>query len=80
MNLVAWNSAIAGAGVPGGVPLDTWSAGALAWTVLALAAAGLLVARSAGAHGFPAGPRAAATSPAVPSRQPTFHLPYLFFK
>lgn len=61
MNVVAWNSAIAGAGVLGGVLLDAWGAGAFPWAVLALSVAGLIVAWSACAHGFPAGPRAAAT-------------------
>lgn len=65
MNVVAWNSAIAGAGVLGGVLLGTWGAGAFPWAVLALSTAGFLVAWSARAHGFPAGPRAAATKLAV---------------
>lgn len=57
MNVVAWNSAIAGAGVLGGVLLDIWGASAFPWAVLVLAIAGLGVALSARAHGFPAGPR-----------------------
>ena len=57
MNVVAWNSAIAGAGVLGGVLLDSWGAGAFPWAVLALAAAGLGVAWSARTRGFPPGPR-----------------------
>ena len=57
MNVVAWNSAIAGAGVLGGVLLDCWGAGAFPWAVLALAAAGLGVAWSARTRGFPPGPR-----------------------
>ena len=57
MNVVAWNSAIAGAGVLGGVLLDTWGATAFPWAVLGLTSAGLLVAWSARAHGFKAGPR-----------------------
>lgn len=64
MNVVAWNSAIAGAGVLGGVLLDTWGAAAFPWAVLGLAIAGFVVAWSARAHGFPAGRRAALT-PAV---------------
>lgn len=58
MNVVAWNSAIAGAGVLGGVLLDGWGASAFPWAVLALALAGFAVAWSARAHGFPAGSRA----------------------
>jgi predicted MFS family arabinose efflux permease len=57
MNVVAWNSAIAGAGVLGGVLLDTWGAGAFPWAVLGLTLAGFGVASSAKVHGFPAGPR-----------------------
>jgi predicted MFS family arabinose efflux permease len=57
MNVLAWNSAIAGAGVLGGVLLASWGAGAFPWAVLALAAAGLGVAWSARARGFPPGPR-----------------------
>ncbi|TWI62579.1 putative MFS family arabinose efflux permease [Pseudoduganella lurida] len=58
MNVVAWNSAIAGAGALGGVLLDTWGAGAFPWAVLGLSIAGFGVAWSARAHGFPPGPRA----------------------
>ncbi|MDQ2821068.1 MAG: MFS transporter [Pseudomonadota bacterium] len=58
INVVAWNSAIAGAGVLGGVLLDTWGASAFPWAVLGLTVAGFGVAWSARAHGFPAGPRA----------------------
>jgi predicted MFS family arabinose efflux permease len=58
MNVVAWNSAIAGAGVLGGVLLDTWGPSAFPWAVLGLTLAGFGVAWSARAHGFPAGPRA----------------------
>lgn len=64
MNVVAWNSAIAAAGLLGGVLLDTWGAGAFPWAVLVLSAAAFCTARSARAHGFPAGARTAATRPA----------------
>lgn len=57
MNVVAWNSAIAGAGALGGVLLDTWGAAAFPWAVLMLAIAGFSVAWSARPHGFPAAPR-----------------------
>lgn len=57
MNVVAWNSAIAGAGVLGGVLLDHWGASSFPWAVLGLTAAGFIVAWSARVHGFPAGPR-----------------------
>lgn len=58
MNVVAWNSAIAGAGVLGGVLLDNWGAGSFPWAVLALTIAGFGVAWSARVAGFPPGPRA----------------------
>jgi predicted MFS family arabinose efflux permease len=58
MNVVAWNGAIAGAGLAGGILLDQWGAGSFPWAVLALAVAGFCVARSARPHGFPQGPRA----------------------
>ncbi|MCE3604990.1 MFS transporter [Massilia sp. P8910] len=57
MNVVAWNSAIAGAGVLGGVLLNNWGAGSFPWAVLGLTVAGFVVAWSARVHGFPAGPR-----------------------
>jgi predicted MFS family arabinose efflux permease len=59
MNVVAWNSAIAGAGILSGVLLDHWGASAFPWAVLGLAVAGFIVAWSARAHGFPPGPRGA---------------------
>ncbi|MET0321307.1 MAG: MFS transporter, partial [Duganella sp.] len=64
MNVVAWNSAIAGAGVLGGVLLESWGAGAFPWATLGLSLAGLLVVWRARAHGFPAG-RRAGTAPVV---------------
>jgi predicted MFS family arabinose efflux permease len=57
MNVVAWNSAIAGAGVLGGLLLGAWGAGAFPWAVLMLTAAGFGVAWSARTHGFPPGAR-----------------------
>lgn len=57
MNVVAWNSAIAGAGVLGGVLLETWGAKSFPWAVLGLTAAGLVVAWLARAHGFQPGAR-----------------------
>lgn len=65
MNVVAWNSAIAGAGMLGGVLLETWGAAAFPWAVLGLSLAGFGVAWSARAHGFRAGARVAATRVAV---------------
>jgi len=50
--VTVWNSAVAIGGIVGGVLLETSGAGALAWAVLTLAFAGLLVAWTSGAHGF----------------------------
>ncbi|MBD8628528.1 MFS transporter [Oxalobacteraceae sp. CFBP 8753] len=58
MNVVAWNSAIAGAGVLGGVMLQTWGAHAFPWTLLCLLGVALGIVWSARAHGFRNGPRA----------------------
>lgn len=58
MNVVTWNSAIAGGGILGGVLLETFGAQSLSWVVLALALSALAIACSARRHGFPAGTRA----------------------
>jgi len=58
MNVVTWNSAIAGGGILGGVLLETFGAQSLAWVVLALSLSALAIACSARRHGFPAGTRA----------------------
>ncbi|MBD8654914.1 MFS transporter [Oxalobacteraceae sp. CFBP 13730] len=58
MNVVAWNSAIAGAGVLGGVMLQTWGAHAFPWALLCLLGVALGIVWSARAHGFRNGPRA----------------------
>ncbi len=58
MNVVTWNSAIAGGGILGGVLLETFGAQSLSWVVLALALSALAIAFSARRHGFPAGTRA----------------------
>ncbi|GCE80694.1 MFS transporter [Komagataeibacter oboediens] len=57
MNVVAWNSAIAGGGLLGGVLLDTWGATSFPWAVMALVAIGFLIAWQARSHGFPPGHR-----------------------
>lgn len=61
MNVVAWNSAIAGGGLLGGVLLQTQGAASLPWAVLALLLVGLWVACSAHSRGFPSGHRASNT-------------------
>lgn len=57
MNVVAWNSAIAGAGIFGGVLLQYAGAGALPWAVIALVGIALVIAWNAHAHGFRPGQR-----------------------
>lgn len=57
MNVVAWNSAIAGGGVVGGMLLDGWGVTAFPPVVLVLLMAALLLSWHARTHGFRAGPR-----------------------
>jgi predicted MFS family arabinose efflux permease len=62
MNVVTWNSAIAGGGLLGGVLLDRWSAATLPWAVLVLLLVALSIAWSARAHGFTPGRRKSAAA------------------
>jgi predicted MFS family arabinose efflux permease len=64
LNVVAWNSAIAGSGVVGGVLLDRWGVAAFPWAMLGLALLALVIAWTARAHGFKPGKRSA-DGPAV---------------
>lgn len=57
MNVVVWNSAIAGGGLLGGVLLGQWGAGTFAWVVAALMLFSLAIAFNARTHGFPHGER-----------------------
>ncbi len=57
MNVVAWNGAIAGGGLLGGVLLDAWGAGSFPWVLVLLSVLGFVIAWSAKAHGFRPGPR-----------------------
>ncbi|GAA5235241.1 MFS transporter [Verticiella sediminum] len=57
MNVVAWNSVIAGGGVLGGVLLDRWGAHTFPWALAVLVAIGFVIAWSARTHGFRPGPR-----------------------
>jgi len=59
MNVVAWNGAIAGGGLVGGVLLDSWGPAAFPWTMVALLTAGFAIAWSSKAHGFRPGARSA---------------------
>jgi predicted MFS family arabinose efflux permease len=62
LNVVAWNSAIAGGGVLGGILLDTLGATSFPWALLILTLTGLLVVCSARSHGFPPGHRSSNTA------------------
>ncbi|MGJ7542993.1 MFS transporter [Variovorax sp. LT1R16] len=53
MNVVTWNSAIAAAGVLGGVLLDRVGVASLPWAALGLVLVGFLIASAARARGFP---------------------------
>jgi len=57
MNVVAWNGAIASAGVAGGMLLEAWGVGAFPWTLVALAALAFAMAWLAHAHAFRPGLR-----------------------
>jgi len=57
MNVVAWNSVIAGGGVLGGILLDRWGAYTFPWALLGLTAIGLLIVWRASVHGFRPGSR-----------------------
>lgn len=57
MNVVAWNGAIAGGGVIGGLLLDTWGASSLPWALTAFLTVGFFTAWSAKYRGFTPGPR-----------------------
>ncbi|PFG25055.1 putative MFS family arabinose efflux permease [Pseudomonas lurida] len=60
LNVVAWNSAIAGSGVVGGVLLERWGVAAFPWAMLVLIGVSLAIAWGARAHGFKPGRRAGA--------------------
>lgn len=62
MNVVAWNSAIAGGGIVGGILLDAWGASAFSPVMFVLLAAALLIAWRAKAYGFMPGMRQPHTS------------------
>lgn len=57
LNVVAWNSAIAGGGLMGGLLLKTWGAPSFAPTLVVLLLVGFAIAWSARMHGFKAGAR-----------------------
>ncbi|WP_407316028.1 MFS transporter [Pseudomonas sp. nanlin1] len=57
MNVVVWNSAIAGGGLLGGVLLGHWGVVAFPWVLLALLLSSLAIALRARRHGFVQGQR-----------------------
>ncbi len=57
MNVVAWNGAIAAAGVVGGSLLGAWGAGAFPWAMCILLLLAIAIAWSSRAHGFRPGRR-----------------------
>ncbi|MBX8508148.1 MFS transporter [Pseudomonas cichorii] len=57
MNVVVWNSAIAGGGLLGGVLLGQWGVSAFPWVLLMLVLLSLAIASRARVHGFTSGDR-----------------------
>ena len=57
MNVVVWNSAIAGGGLLGGVLLGQWGVSTFPWVLLALLLISLGIAARAREHGFTGGDR-----------------------
>ena len=64
LNVVAWNSAIAGSGVVGGVLLDTWGVASFPWAMALLVTLSFAIAWRARTHAFKPGARGAG-KPAV---------------
>ncbi|OPA87203.1 MFS transporter [Pseudomonas fluorescens] len=76
LNVVAWNSAIAGSGVLGGVLLDTWGVAAFPWAMLVLVGVALCIVWTARAHGFKPGKRSADGPAAAGTRQCSRQAPH----
>jgi len=57
MNVVAWNGAIAGGGVVGGMLLNAWGVSAFPWALVVLLIIGFIVAWGARSHAFKPGRR-----------------------
>lgn len=57
MNVVAWNSAIAGGGLLGGILLNLWGAVSFPWVMMSILICGFGIAWHARSHGFPPGHR-----------------------
>lgn len=60
LNVVIWNSAIAAAGLSGGLLLGQFGVGVFPWAMLTLLLIALWIASTASRHGFPAGQRRSA--------------------
>lgn len=65
LNVVAWNSAIAGSGVVGGVLLESWGVAAFPWAMLGLIGVALLLTWAARTYAFKPGARGAGKPAAV---------------
>ncbi|KTC58325.1 MFS transporter [Pseudomonas savastanoi] len=63
MNVVVWNSAIAGGGLLGGVLLGHWGVGVFPWVLFVLSVLSLIIALRARVHGFARGDRLFAGEP-----------------
>jgi len=64
LNVVAWNAAIAGGGILGGILLRSWGVGSFPWAMLTLVLLALILTWSARTNGFPPGDRRQ-TTPAI---------------
>ncbi|WP_408887771.1 MFS transporter [Teichococcus wenyumeiae] len=62
LNVVVWNTAIAGGGILGGILLRSWGLVSFPWALLVLVLVALFLAWSARANGFPPGSRKQATA------------------
>ena len=62
MNVVAWNSAIAGGGIVGGILLDSVGVSSFPWSLLALLSIAFLIAWSYHSHAFKSGARISESS------------------
>ena len=62
MNVVAWNSAIAGGGIVGGILLDSVGVSSFPWSLLALLSVAFLIAWSYHSHAFKSGARISESS------------------
>src|SRR5699024_789077 len=61
MSVTVWNGAIAGAGIVGGLLLESWGVRSFPWVLLILILAGLWLAWPSHQHGFKPEPRLTGT-------------------